>query len=246
MGSSIGGNMRKKLMVLIAVVMLIMQTGCTSASTEVVLESVAETSAFESPQEISAPAVDKSDGSFPGEEKEDASDAAASESLNTQVVVYVCGAVKSAGVYELEAGSRLDDAVKAAGGFGDEADRTYVNLAAPCEDGIKLYIPTVAEVEEMMEGSGNGSLSGTDESGGISGGFSAFEGKAAAADNGLININTATKEELTSLPGIGAGYADRIISYRSDKGAFKSIEDIMKVSGIKEKLFSKIKDKITV
>jgi len=244
-GSSTGGNMRKKLIVLIAVVMLVMQTGCTLASTEVMLEPVAETAAFGSSSENLASAGDKGDVSFPEEKKEGLSDASGYVSANSQVVVYVCGAVKDPGVYELEAGSRLDDAVKAAGGFDDEADRTYVNLAAVCEDGIKLYIPTEQEIAKLADGDRTiDKLAKV--SGSTSGGPEALGGALAAEDNGLININTATKEELTSLPGIGGGYADRIIAYRSEKGAFKSIEDIKKVSGIKDKLFSKIKDKITV
>ncbi len=223
--------------------MLAIQTGCTSANAEVILEPVCEAAALESSLEISAGNLDKSDGSFPGEESEGADSALESASVNTQVVVYVCGAVKEPGVYELKAGSRLDDAVRSAGGFDDEADRTYVNLAAVCEDGIKLYIPTLQEVSEKAALDGSPALA---EGNGLMG-VSAGSGIGpAAAESGLININTATKEELTSLPGIGGGYADRIIAYRNEKGAFKSIEDIMKVSGIKDKLFSRIKDKITV
>ena len=235
--------MRQKLVIIIAVVMLVVQTGCTSANAEVILEPACEASALESSLEISEGALDKSDGSFPGEESEGADGALESASVNTQVVVYVCGAVREPGVYELNAGSRLDDAVRSAGGFDDEADRTYVNLAAFCEDGIKLYIPTLQEVKEQSMRDGSPALA---EGSGLAGGFPGSGMDRAAADNGLININTASKEELTSLPGIGGGYADRIIAYRSEKGAFKSIEDIMKVSGIKDKLFSKIKDKITV
>ena len=148
-----------------------------------------------------------------------------------------------AGVYELRQGSRLDDAVKAAGGFDDEADRTYINLAALVTDGMKLYVPTkeevaVAAVDKAVTGSPAAGIESFDAA--TSG------GDFSSSGSGLVNINTATKEELTTISGIGAGYADRIIAYRNEKGPFKNIEDIMKVSGIKEKLFSKIKDKITV
>ena len=197
-------------------------TGCTSAGTEVVLETVTEEGV--------------SEASVSGEGNVEAVDSSFAEASDEQpVVVYVCGAVVKSGVYELPSGSRLDDAVKAAGGFDEEADRTYVNLAAPVTDGMKLYIPTQQEVTEaagnvfelQAEGAGETPVTGNPGS-------------------GLVNINTATKEELTTLTGIGAGYADRIIAYRQEKGPFKSIEDIMKVSGIKDKLFSRIKDQITV
>ena len=223
--------------------MIVMLTGCTSAGTEVVLESTVSEPVLEvmseNPEESFAQVSDSagSDSSFPQEDEEPET-----------VVVYVCGAVKEAGVYELPGGSRLNDAVKAAGGLDDEADRTYVNLAAICSDGMKLYIPTFQETEKQFAGVTSGSSN--------SSGFESYDMTNAAANgssesvtdtkSGLVNINTASKEELTSLSGIGAGYADRIIAYRNEKGPFKSIEDIMKVSGIKEKLFSRIKDYITV
>ena len=143
------------------------------------------------------------------------------------MVIYICGAVASPGVYELPAGSRVNDAVTAAGGFSAEADRNYVNLAEPISDGIKIQIPTVQEVSTMKPD--------------ISDSFAASDQKS-----GLININRASKEELKTIPGIGDGIATRIIDYRTQNGSFNTVEDIMKVSGIKEKLFSKIKNHITV
>ncbi|WP_177201570.1 helix-hairpin-helix domain-containing protein [Butyrivibrio proteoclasticus] len=143
------------------------------------------------------------------------------------IVVYVCGAVICPGVYELPAVSRADDAVKAAGGFADGADDTYINLAAKVEDGTKLMIPTKDEVK-------NGLVADSTDITGESG------------SNGLININKATKEELKTIPGIGEKVAGKIVEYREQSGYFACIEDIMKVSGIKDKLFSKIKEYITV
>ena len=244
--------MRKKLIVLIAVVMIVMLTGCSSAGTEVVLESVTQELVSEDSVTAKEPETAASDSSFDrvaeamsdGATMVGMSDGATESSKAVQVVVYVCGAVCEAGVYELPDGSRLDDAVQAAGGFDEEADRTYVNLAALCSDGMKLYIPTKQEVAEARGGTavigGSPNTFGAD-----AGSFSSSE-RPGNTKNGLVNINTASKEELTTLPGIGAGYADRIIAYRCEKGPFKSIEDIMKVSGIKEKLFSKIRDQITV
>ena len=160
--------------------------------------------------------------------------------------VFVCGAVVNPGVYYLEDDLRLVDAVDAAGGFTEDADRSYVNLAASVQDGQRLRIPTVSEVAEAENVTDKPSelsiqvqsydINETHEQGGIE----------SDSNNGLININTATSEELKTLPGIGDGIAGRIIDYRNENGKFSCVEDIMKVSGIKDKLFSKIKDHITV
>ena len=100
---------------------------------------------------------------------------------------------------------------------------------------MKLYIPTISETSKELAASGIES-------------YDNFGDKDPGEERGkaLVNINTATKEELKTLPGIGDGIAGKIVKYREEKGAFKSCDDIMKVSGIKEKLFSKIRDYITV
>ena len=201
---------------LIPILLLITLTGCTatqSGSELVISKDAEEASVFES--------VDSSDGG---------SDIVSDETVSLEpeeIVVYVCGAVNNPGVYELSSNSRAGDAVTCAGGFSEDADINYVNLAAPISDGSKLFIPTVEEVKE------NGG----------------YAGEASFGDsvqgNGLININTASVEELKTLPGVGDVTANKIVEYRQKNGNFKSIEDIMKVSGIKDKLFSKIKEKIT-
>ena len=160
--------------------------------------------------------------------------------IDTSCAVFVCGAVVDPGVYYLDQGSRIIDAVEAAGGFAENADKDYVNLAYPIQDGLKLQIPTRDEIEKADTGDSS-SVPDYDynkESMQTYGG----------ADKGasLININTATAEELMTLPGIGKGIAGKIIDYRTENGKFTAIEDIMKVSGIKDKLFSKIKEHITV
>jgi competence protein ComEA len=160
------------------------------------------------------------------------------------IVVYVCGAVLDPGVYELLETSRINDAVEAAGGFSEEADTTYVNLAAPLSDGIKLKIPTLEETKESAdkEVALGGDIRELPES---------FDKESPSEEagqtgSGLININSASADELKTLPGIGDKVAGRIVEYRDKNGKFEKIEDIMKISGIKDKLFSKIKDKITV
>lgn len=135
------------------------------------------------------------------------------------LVVDVAGAVPRPGVYELPPGSRVKDAVQAAGGFLAEADRSAVNLAAPLEDGQKLQIP-------FLPGAQAAGVPPTPE------------------PAQLININTATLEELMTLPGIGPTLAQRIIDYRETYGDFYFIEDIMNVSGIGPATFENIKDLI--
>ncbi len=139
------------------------------------------------------------------------------------LVVHVCGAVVSPGVYELPAGSRIADAVDMAGGLREDAEDTYVNLANTLSDGEQIFIPTKEEAVHLKQVS-----------------------QKAAQDLGKVNINTADKELLCSLPGIGDTRAESIIAYRKKNGAFASIEDIMMVSGIKESSFQKIKELITV
>ena len=140
-------------------------------------------------------------------------------SREPDLTVHVCGAVRNEGVYKLPPGSRIEDAVNAAGGFLPTADRDYCNLARLVEDGQQIRVPTRAEAESLRE-------------------------QEREHDSGLININTATEAELMTLPGIGQTRAQAIIAWREKNGGFKTIEDIMKVSGIKESAFLKIKDRI--
>ncbi len=149
--------------------------------------------------------------------------------------VHICGEVVKPGVYELPEGSRIFDAVEAAGGFTQDASESYVNLAQVLADGWKVEIPGAGAVCNA----GPGSMAG------ITGNTADMGGNAGAGD-GLVDINTATKQELCTLPGVGESRAESIISYRERNGGFERIEDIMKVEGIKEGMFSKMKDKICV
>ena len=151
------------------------------------------------------------------------------------VFVHVCGAVENPGVYELAGDARVYQAVEAAGGFLPEACEEYVNQAGALTDGTRLYIPTEDEVRELSQ-AGKDTL--TEEL------LLQSDSETDPAD-GLVNINTASMEELCTLPGIGEGKARHIISYRENTGRFEQIEDIMKVEGIKEGLFGKIRDLIT-
>lgn len=133
------------------------------------------------------------------------------------IFVHVCGAVNQEGVYELPKGSRVYEAIDVAGGFREDADTKTVNQAELLEDEERIYVPTIGE-----------SIQSNSE------------------EDGKVNINKATKEELMTLPGVGESRAESIIKYREEQGSFQKIEDIMQVSGIKEGLFDKIKDLITI
>ena len=147
------------------------------------------------------------------------------------IYVHVCGCVRKPGLYRLPAGSRVLAAVEAAGGFTEKADQTAWNLAALLEDGIQVYIPDKKEAGKMTGGSSTGIPAG---------------GKQAGDSSSGVNINTATQQELMTLPGIGESRAADIIAYREEKGSFKATEEIRNVSGIGEGIYNKLKDKITV
>lgn len=170
---------------------------------------------------------------------------ASSEERKT-LVVHICGAVSAPGVYELPAGSRIIDAVEAGGGFLPEADEACCNLAEEIVDGCQIYIMTKTEScadgqtekKAGIQTSPDSDMQTTDRN--------VRSNSATALENGLVNLNTADVAALMTLPGIGESRAKAIISYREQHGAFAQIEDIMKISGIKQAAFSKIKDKITV
>lgn len=164
----------------------------------------------------------------------------------TVCYVHIYGAVVNPGVYELQQGSRIFQAVSAAGGFTEEACQDYVNQARQVSDGMKIWIPTEKEALDFPKKSGDGiETVGTQAADVGSAGAGANPG-AGAAGSVLVNINTATVEQLCTLNGIGESRAKTIIAYREAHGAFAKKEDIMKVTGIKESSYSKIKDQITV
>lgn len=173
--------------------------------------------------------------------------------------VDVCGAVVNPGVYELETGSRIFQAVDAAGGYLPEAAKNYLNRARNLVDGQQIYVPTEDEVTENIElmiakapealqpqntyedslaenSRGEVNSSGTGQE---------SEGEGHFQTDDRIDLNTADASQLSTLSGIGQSKAEAIIAYREAHGRFSSIEEIMNVEGIKEGTFSKIKDKIS-
>ena len=166
------------------------------------------------------------------------------------IYVYVCGSVKNPDVYKLCKNARVCDAIKAAGGSTGEAAIEYINLASGIYDGQKLYVPSISEIEAAIEEGKEISkaevkvdTSLIENTVGESNNEKIVKGEC---DSRLININNASLQELTSIPGIGESKANKIIKYRDENGGFSSIEDIMLISGIKEGMYNKIKDYICV
>ena len=168
------------------------------------------------------------------------------EMQQAMIYVDVCGAVANPGVFQLAAGSRVFQAIEAAGGYLPEAALTCVNRAGVLTDGQQLYILTQEEMERQgldpaeMFGASDGQMNGSAGTGQNTG------MTAQVQQDNRININTADEAQLTTLTGIGATRAQAIIAYREENGPFAAIEDIMNVQGIKEGTFAKIKDEIVV
>ena len=158
--------------------------------------------------------------------------------------VHVCGQVVSPGVYQLLKGSRVYEAVALAGGCTETGAPDWLNMAQEVTDGMKIQVPDQETVRRLIE-----EQSAEAELIQISGSAQEGSGRAEAQTSragALVNINTADKAQLMTLPGIGESRAEAIIQYREEYGGFQKPEDIMKVSGIKEAAFQKIKDSITV
>jgi competence protein ComEA len=140
------------------------------------------------------------------------------------IVVHITGAVPRPGVYALPKGARVQDGISAAGGFLAEAEKSGINLARPLEDGEQLDIPFVEGFSPVV----------------------ATPVETFQPTSDLIDINTATVDELDTLPGIGPTTAQKIVEYRDTNGPFLSKEDIVNVSGVGPTTYDRIKDLITV
>lgn len=145
------------------------------------------------------------------------------EREDSELYIYICGEVKKPGVYAMKPGNRVYQLIEKAGGLTEKAEARSVNQAELLEDGVMIYVPAKGEIS-VQESSGAGQRE----------------------EDGKVNLNTATAEQLMSLNGIGEGKAESIIAYREEQGRFNSIEEIMNVEGIKEGTYNKIKDSITV
>ncbi|KTS65356.1 competence protein ComEA [Microbacterium testaceum] len=137
--------------------------------------------------------------------------------------VHVAGAVRAPGLYRLAAGDRVADAVARAGGFTDDAERAGVNLARPVADGEQIVVPVVGATPDDGTGAAHGTAAG-----------------------GLVDLNTATREELDALPRVGPAIADRIIAWRKENGRFTSVDDLGSVPGIGDKMLDGLRDLVRV
>lgn len=142
------------------------------------------------------------------------------------IKVHIAGAVAWPGLYELEEGSRVDDAIARAGGALEGADLSRVNLAAKLADGQQIVVPFVGEP----------AVSAADA--GMTGGASAFEAK--------VNINTASPQQLEEIDGVGPKTAEKIVAYRDEHDGFKNIEELMEVPGIGPSKFESMQDQVCI
>ena len=226
-----------KFLLSILTVIVCILFGCEKRESVSFAEFTAAETEPEAPENTPENAAEDEKEEAAGEAGKLPEDKATTEPVQDEIlVVHICGAVSVPGVYELPAGSRIYQAVQAAGGFLEEADRDFLNQAQGLKDGCRVYVPTREETALAEDG----------QKSFISESMETATEDDNAAEGGLVNINTASKEELCTLPGIGEGKAESIISYRSQNGNFHTIDEIMKVEGIKEGLFRKVKDRITV
>ena len=172
---------------------------------------------------LAPPAVGAPEARLPLATRSVASAAAPATSRGAEVVVHVAGAVISPGVYRLSDGARTIDAIAAAGGGRGDADLARVNLAARLSDGLRVYVPSVGETATPVVG-----------------------GSSDPAEQGPINLNSASVDQLDGLPGIGPATAAAIIAYRRDHGPFGSIEQLLEVHGIGPSKLEQIRPMVVV
>ena len=147
---------------------------------------------------------------------------------NSMITVYVSGEVNKPGLIQIDSNARVSDAITACGNFTPLADKNAINLAQKLSDGTHIQVPTIKNSANTTSSTNNSSNSPNDKS------------------NDLVNINTATKEELDTLPGVGPATAEKILNYRQEHGNFQSIEDLKNVKGIGEAKFNKLQNKISI
>ncbi|WP_373844576.1 helix-hairpin-helix domain-containing protein [Clostridium sp.] len=157
--------------------------------------------------------------------KEQSSPANIKEQSSSNITVYINGEVKNPGVYKLEQDSRVEDLVKASGGFTNEANSYKLNLAKKLKDEDYVYVDKKLDNEHVQQQNGE---------------------QVKISENAKININTANKEELKTIPGVGDVTAQKIMDYREQNGGFSSVEDLKNIDRIGDKTLEKIRDKVDV
>lgn len=158
-------------------------------------------------------------------EKEESNLELTSENIEeeTTYIVDIKGEINRPGVYEVNTTSRVNDVIQLAGGFTDEADQNFVNLAQKVQDEMVIIIPKIGEEHQILSGSSNMTI-----------------------DDSRVNINQASKDELETLPGIGPAKAQAILDFREENGSFKEVEDLLQVNGIGEKTLENLIEYIDV
>lgn len=223
--------MKKKILLFAAFIIICGLSGCGAETLDIVTEEITDTE--EDTRSVSGDAGTAGEKPEIQEPENREPEMQESASMDTEedslFCVYVCGAVTQEGVYYLPAGSIKKDALDAAGGYGEKAARGFVNLAESVQDGEKIYFPTA---EEMA------GITPADDT--------VQDGKTETTASKTVNLNTATKEELMTLPGIGESKALAIIKYREENQGFRSTDEIMQIDGIKEGVYNKIKDLISI
>ena len=217
---------RKRHFLILSLFLAVALSGCGGNGLKIetqLSEDTSNSAAMSEKTEIQDRTSEMPDSS--GSENEPDTQCISNQNASSQVVVFLCGAVMEEGLFSLESGSRVGDALELAGGYAEDAARGYVNLARILTDGEKIYFPTEKELEKEREKT---------------------TWQEAETGDKRVNINTAGISELTTLPGIGESRAKDILDYREKNGGFKKPEDLMKVPGIKEGTFNKLKDLIKV
>lgn len=204
--------------------LLLLCVGCTKGPEEVLQEIDQSEVSLEGTEDEKDPIrsqTEESEGAEgPFTEGTDA------EAQPETIYVYVCGEVVTPGVYKMQEGDRIYQAIEAAGGMTDQGAGWYLNQAERLSDGMKIYVPDEEAALALPRDQGMGQTGGKEQD--------------------KVDLNTATKEELMTLSGIGESKAESILRYREEKGGFQTIEEIQQVEGIKAGTYEKIKDRITV
>ena len=232
----ISRNLAGSLMKYGIIIILFFTAACSKD--DITIETIRDDTSVASDKEVSEQESSDMEES-PKEASDDASESEITTGSNDSVYVYICGAVVNEGVYKLPSDSRVVDAVNKAGGMNEDACQGFVNLAEKLSDGEKIYIPTAEEIESEDIRVGINSFENISSSEKSSSEYSVSE-------DGRVNINRATKQELMTLSGIGESKAEDIISYRETSGGFNSIQELTNVNGIGTATFDKLKDKIKV
>lgn len=232
-----------------AILLLALVTGCTGGTKEIDedLVSLTETGPDKVPEEESDQ-KNQTDQEEQGT-SEEPRETLGEDTKNSQnpgiIYVHVCGEVASPGVYPIPSGSRLYEAIEAAGGILENGAGEQLNQAAQIEDGQQIYVPSREEVQQGT--AGGAQLPQQAVTGGGNTGQKGTSGNpSSSSEDGKVDLNTASREQLMTLSGIGEAKAASIIAYREEHGGFRKIEELMEVEGIKEGVFNKVRDQIRI